>query len=202
MTPREWTRVHFEPHEAQDFRDKSDRLLIMGESHYGDDINSNKTKEVIREHLAEECRLAFFTKVAKAVRGEIAADIEEQRQFYADVAFYNYVQVSIDAVRMAPTSDQFDYSVPAFREVLRTLKPTKIIALGWRLYDNTPSFWDNGDRAWERESDSGPQMHPKGAQGCFVDGTSKYPTLFISHPSGRGFSSEAWHTRIAAFLKD
>jgi hypothetical protein len=200
MAVEEWTNVHFEPYEPSDFRTKTTRLLIVGESHYGGYTGSDVTKDVIREHLDGCCRLAFFTKVATAVHGAIAAEIEEQRRFYGDVAFYNYVQHSIEAARIAPTKDQFDCSVLAFREVLRKLKPTRIIALGWRLYDNTPSFWDNGDRAWEKGSDCGPQIHPKGAQGYFVDGTLRYPCLFISHPSGRGFSPQAWHTRITAFL--
>ena len=80
---------------GKDFINAKKKILILGESHYGDNAEMGKvtytTKGVIESYL-ERHDIPFFTKIAKTFGYE---NYEEIRKFYNLVCFGNYVNVIV-----------------------------------------------------------------------------------------------------------
>jgi hypothetical protein len=143
------------------------RILILGESHYGDDseATSDFTSRVVQD-LAKDQRSSFFTKVSKVLLGLNSSDWlddKERGDVWDHVAFYNFIQgfVSTEA-RVRPTDDMWENSKEPFLKVINTLKPQIILVLGKALGANIPEL--------------GPEIK----------------VCVIQHPS-TGFSYEKWN---------
>ena len=118
------------------------RLLILGESHRGDDPDEvNMTIPVVEEWLSGVSNPAyrFFTHLAVALSGQEPWQID-RRAVFQHVAFYNYVGRVMPGSRVAPSQDDFVRSEAAFREVVELLQPTHIAVCGSRLWDAMPHF--------------------------------------------------------------
>lgn len=64
----------------------------------------------------------------------------DRSAFWNDVAFYNYVQVSVgDSARVRPTAEMFGAAERPFWRTLRELKPTHMLVLGAELWESLPS---------------------------------------------------------------
>jgi hypothetical protein len=138
--------VRFEPWEGERYKQAplGKRLLILGESHYdwtkGSSIDNDAavTKDCIQEQLKGHYKKAFWTNIATTFVGH-RPTLEEKREFWHSVAFYNYVQSSVGfGPRIPPSSEQLARSESAFFEVLESLQPQVVVALGYRLWPGLP----------------------------------------------------------------
>lgn len=89
---------------------------------------------------------AAFRKFEKSLVGHDTS-LDESREIWNSVAFYNYVQKSLDGSRKSPEWVDFCNSKDAFFEVLENLRPDLIIVWGvTRMWNNMPSAgWDEGE---------------------------------------------------------
>ena len=167
------------------------RTLVLGESHYesknNPDISNspNETIDCIQEQVDGDNTYAFWTKVATALTG-LKPTVDDKRQFWNSVAYYNYVQESAGSgSRIEPAAKSWKMSEVPFVEVLEELKPNFIVALGYRMWDRLPNL--NGHEGPKIETappQSGTWIYPH-SDGCAL--------LFnIMHPSS-GFSPSEWH---------
>jgi len=152
------------------------RILILGESHYGD-IGTESTAfttKVVREY-AQEKRSRFFTITQKLVAGISPDDWvsdEERAAFWEQVAFYNFVQAFPGSEpRCRPTQEMWSAATAAFFRTLAELKPQVVVVLGFELQANLPEV-------------------PSGIHVCFA-----------RHPSSWGFQYEQWQPAIQAAIK-
>ena len=152
------------------------RVLILGESHYGDigAESATFTTEVVRE-WAQDKRHRFFTVTQKLVAGigtdEWVTD-EERAAFWEQVAFYNFVQAFPGPEpRYRPTQEMWAAASPAFLATLAELKPQVVVILGIELQGYLPEV-------------------PNGIHLCFAQ-----------HPSSRGFQYGQWQPAIQAAIK-
>jgi hypothetical protein len=162
--------IIFEPWIGRLFEDNNHfgiRVLVLGESHYGDgaETRATVTSEVVRS-LAQDERHAFFTKVSKVLLGLDGAttiDNETRGEIWEHIAFYNYIQgfVGTDA-RVRPTAEMWDEAREPFFKVVHDLNPKLILVLGKELGNSLPNI-------------------PEGIEVCI-----------IQHPS-TGFSYEKWN---------
>lgn len=119
------------------------RILILGESHYGDpgDEHENFTIDVVKL-WGQEKRLPFFTKISKTVLNYGASDFlsdQDRFDFWENVAFYNYVQAIVgEGPRDRPSCAMWEKSESALQEVIENLAPQVIIVLGKELAENLP----------------------------------------------------------------
>ena len=153
---------------------KGVRLLILGESHYGDAGTEHPqfTKDVVRQ-WGQQNRLAFFTKIAKLALGRAAGvwiTNEERSAFWEQVAFYNFVQKFVPEARHRPSPEMWDHACEPFQKVIETLKPHVILVLGQELAAHIPSV------------------------------TSEITLCSIQHPSYSGFQYEPGMTQLASCL--
>ena len=123
------------------------RILLLGESHYGKgDEDSSFTKRVVRK-WGQDNRHRFFTTIAKFILdqgkdGNLST--EKKREFWENVAFYNYVQeiVAEEAREERPTPGMWKRSEKAYYQVLQELKPDLVVVLGKQLARNLPAQVD------------------------------------------------------------
>lgn len=159
------------------------RWLLLGESHYGRPGTERPgfTKDVIRE-LVFTKRYSYFTKIAKLVLGlppgHFLTD-DDLHTFWNRVTFYNYVQSLVGTTaRIRPTQTMWEAAKSPFLEVLRTVRPTHILVLGWELWRFLPV--GSGERVVVLQDGTRYAFREyQLASGTAVAGC-------VKHPSGRG----------------
>jgi|SRR5579885_2739419 len=187
-----WKHVYFFPWVGKNYGTASRRLLILGESHYGDDDESQDftrrlTKEIVRGHTTGR----FWTQIAQTLTGKSRWDID-RKEFWNSVSFYNYVQEIVGgAARIAPTAEMFHRSESAFFEVLDQLKPTHLIATGRRLWYQMPRLVDENLKFYVAGQ---PYQY-----GEYSREWGRVLAMGIKHPS-TAFNSCHWHPVVSAFL--
>ena len=116
------------------------RILVLGESHYGDgEPLPDTTVRVFEEYLGcpetVPSYLQSFHKFERSLTG-IKTDADQRRQIWDSLLFYNFVQeFSTNAPRKMLDVKNPSQSIEAFFEVLEEYRPEYIIAWGYRLWD-------------------------------------------------------------------
>lgn len=177
------------------------RILVLGESHYGDgEPSADTTARVFEEYLG--CPgtvppyLQSFKRFERSLTGT-ETDPQQRRRIWDSLLFYNFVQeISTDAPRQTPDVKNRQQSAAAFFEVLEKYRPEYIIAWGYRLWDKLlpAERWEWGE---EIAADGLPAV--KFGYYTLSDGT-RIKTIPVKHPSA-GYSWTKWHQLIKQFLK-
>jgi len=212
-----WLRARSEPKcrpwKGRGYRKTNDfglpaKLLILGESHYGDpsEWDRQTTVRVIREYC-EEGGYPFFTKTMRTVLGSDApaATSAQRTRFFESIAFCNYVQSSVGDKRyIPPTEEMWVEAAPPFHATWKSLRPTHILACGWRLWDIIPpeKFWTRPPEdliGWFDLADF-PRggRTPESILGCYQHSEGRSVVLAIPHPSRISY---AWHPVVKRFLE-
>ena len=85
--------------------------------------------------------------------------VDDREYVWNQVAFYNFIQFNLEAPGVKETDEQFNDSIPAFKEVLEELKPDVIIVWGYGLFDRLYGLGEtdgeemsltNGDKVYTR----------------------------------------------------
>lgn len=128
------------------------RTLILGESNYTDVDKFNnelvincvlddmETDPDVQRDTGGFCR--FSTKLRRLIFGSDSTI--KPGEFWHDVAFYNFVQEVVGSnARDRPTGEMWRASIPAFIEVVETLKPSRILVLGQANWSNLLSILES-----------------------------------------------------------
>ena len=134
--------IAFEPYVGPRFAQSPVRLLILGESHYGEpnaEDPHGATRKVVHMWRTRQWAVRYLTIAARIVTGLKAWEIDRDTAF-AEIAFYNFVQVQMPTIKHRPTAEQCRASWDAFREVLELHDPTHILTTGsGLLWSNMPA---------------------------------------------------------------
>ena len=151
------------------------RVLVLGESHYGDssDANEDFTTFIVHKYGLPIGGGGFFAKVVKVLLQKDATiwlTAEERAETWEHVAFYNYIQAFVgDGARQRPTHEMWLAAERPFMEVVAALRPHLILALGKELERRMPAL------------------------------PAEITVCNIQHPS-TGFSYAKWNPRFAEAL--
>lgn len=187
----------------------SKKILVIGEAHicggcptcgikynpYCEDIS---TPEIITSYLKDHQGKwsRTFRKFERALVG-YSTDNEQSEAIWNSIAFYNYIQVSMNEARTKPSFDLFKEGEMPFWEVVNYLSPDLIICWGkTRMYDNMPSTnWEKGDPIKHENIEAlfGKYSINNGQMAIAI------PTLWIAHPSS-SFSWKKWHNIIKTLI--
>ncbi|BBQ90346.1 hypothetical protein [Raoultella ornithinolytica] len=119
------------------------RVLILGESHYGDqeDEAEDFTQMVVKDN-AYTPGSPFFSRVTKLLMlSEEYPTDTERYEAWQQVSFYNFVQEFVGRQgRIRPTPQMWKDAMPMFIEVARGLKPDVIVVLGYDLWNKAPEL--------------------------------------------------------------
>ena len=185
------------------------KVLILGESHYCSSKPDNETCPC--SLVGEECSSLTndvvddtlfcyngeryqrtFVCFERAVYGKVPTQ-EERVALWNSVAFYNYFQFAQSGARR-PIEQETSASESAFKEVLSTLKPDKVVVWGKRLYDILPD-WGGKHSILDAEVDGTTDIWT-----YVVDG-KEIPCLLVYHPSSPvGKNWTMWHSFYKKFL--
>lgn len=139
------TDIYFKPFIGEKYHNSHHgvRLLVLGESHYGDieDLSPDYTQHVVTE-LAFRPGSPFFTKTTKLLRGLTdEPSIQERQDTWQSIAFYNYIQEFVgNTSRIRPTPAMWQRSAAALKEVFEELRPDVILVLGYQMRDELPDL--------------------------------------------------------------
>lgn len=136
----EMNGVNFHPYVGPIYRTEAVRLLIVGESHYGepDDDPTEATRTVVEKWRSGEWAVRYLTIAARILTGLEAWQID-RRTALNGTAFYNFVQVNMSEIGTRPTVAEARASWDAFRAVLDACDPTHILVTGTGfLWPNMP----------------------------------------------------------------
>ena len=168
------------------------RILVLGEAHYEWDktilLSPDFTIDCIREQIEGRSTFKFWTNIAIAFLNK-RPSLEEKKEFWESVAFYNYIQQSLGfGPRLAPSQEMWRNSEPGFVEVLAELLPRVIIVLGYRLWRHLPpvSRLDGPKIIGSKQTDTWYYPIPNG-ESCL--------TYAIQHPS-TGFNGTDWYPYV------
>ena len=189
--------VPFLPWVGDNYESSSKRLLVLGESHYDREnlASPPKTYTVDRwkEYLAAPTG-KFWTNTIQVVSGRARKDCDESdiRSIAHGFAFYNYCNKMVgNGPRIAPSSAAWKESRPDFDLVLDSIKPTHVLVLGQRLWNNL------------KEDVQGAEVMigDRSRKICYFKTSGLLaPTLPINHPSGR-FSWQAERPWVEELLR-
>jgi hypothetical protein len=184
----------------------SPKLLIVGESHYAkardnetieevqekEERNKELTREVIWEcPISKDWKNPTLDKVGRIFVGD---GNYKRRDFWQDVAFYNFVQRMVHYVEPPerPSENDFTSGWVVFYDVLRIVKPDYCVFLGSQARH---TFWSSMKRLGIEFAD---QKRSEQIGRCWsyraeiILAGRSVPIVFIQHP-GKYFSSPAWH---------
>lgn len=176
------------------------RILVLGESHYGDgEPSSDTTVRVFEEYLGcpetVPSYLQSFHKFERSLVGS-STDCTDRKRIWDSVVFYNYLQTPMSGPRQGGKKSDYANSSEAFFEVLEKYRPEYIIVWGYRLWDNMPTErWKWGE---EIVVDGLPAV--KFGYYTLSDGT-RIKAIPIKHPSA-GYSWTKWHELIDIFTNN
>ena len=170
------------------------RLLILGESHYGDGTpDKNLTQQLTRKYAEGEWNHRFWTGTMQAVAGSDKTEIDRM-DFWQSVALYNFIQEFVGpGPRIPPSPEAWRSARPAFEAVLKTLRPQVLLVLSMRLWNNLPCFGREGPTLQVGKLSCESWLYP-------LPESSEVLATSINHPS-RFFSWKKWHPVVAASLK-
>lgn len=187
------TNILFKPWVGEKFYNSESRLLLLGESHYGDfyrPVVALATQNAVERWRSRSWRPRYFVAAARLLHDAPAKKIDVEKAFDR-VAFYNFVQAMMLTVKQRPTASEFQRSGAAFNEVLQKLTPTHIVATGMTLWRSMPNANTTSN--------------------IIKLGNEEMPVRYYDTPSGvalatvvphlsRAFSPTRWHAPIADFL--
>ncbi len=183
------------------------KILVLGEAHICGgcgECGKSENAEECGDFTTSSCMdvilagerapwTATFRKFEKSLAGHDTS-LDESRAIWNSVAFYNYVQKSLDASRKSPEWVDFSNSKDAFFEVLDKLHPDLIIVWGvTRMWSNMPSDgWEEGDEMLVGG------CPVKNGWYTLTDG-HRVRAIWVYHPSS-GYSWDWWHEVIKEVL--
>lgn len=186
--------IVFQPWVGSRFAGGDVRLLLLGESHYGEphEDAAQSTIHVVEQWKTHQWTVRYLTTAARLMTGKQAGQIDRAGDLEA-IAFYNFIQVGMETIKRRPSWAQFQASAPAFRAVLQQLNPTHVIATGTGLWNAMPAFDVGGEG---EQVDLAGQTRLVGHY-CTPSGSALATS--VPHLS-RGLSATYWREPVSAFL--
>ncbi|MDP4176226.1 MAG: hypothetical protein Q8933_19760 [Bacteroidota bacterium] len=141
--------VIFYPWLGKNYNDrgfKGKKILILGESHYGDfsSEESNTTIDTVERYLGRLTTTSdthnwksFFTKITKICLDKDEIFKEDKDCFWDSVVYYNYLTESLKK-NCRPTTEQWENSGANFYKVINYYKPDIVLVLGDALWKHMP----------------------------------------------------------------
>lgn len=169
------------------------KLLVLGESHYGDDRGADMTRYWLDAHISKS-----FSPTWRGCEKVLAyCQPPRGKSVWSSVAFANFVQVCMQSRDDRPQDADWQTGRDAFAELLDHVKPDVLLILGWATWQELP--WH--EWPWEHECPSSLRtaddewgvvyQRPDGARS--VAG-------FIYHPASPGWRAESWYPHVDRLL--
>ena len=189
------TNIVFKPWIGKDYETGGifgKRILVLGESHYGFTNEEDATNKVVNYVISGGSAewTGTFRKFERSLVGHYT-DNEESKKIWNSVAFYNYLQNSMNHPRQSPKESDFDSSSNAFYKVMNQLKPDLIIA--WGI---THMYWFMPGEGWTVGAKLLYENKKDVPNGYYtLDSGKRIRVIWVKHPSA-AYSWDKWYKVI------
>jgi hypothetical protein len=117
------------------------RLLVLGESAYAQQDDkwpycTDYPTKIVKNRVFDGHGGSFFLGVAKLFAEHVTRYSSQYQEAWSAIAFSEYIQEPLENHSMKPASHLYDAASPAFEELVALCKPTHVIAISRRLWDN------------------------------------------------------------------
>jgi hypothetical protein len=193
--------VYFLPWIGTEYKEQPARLLLLGESHYGDDPAiwatdpQLATIECTQAYVDGLWRHRYWTNIMKVVEGGNYWEIDRVI-FWSKVSLYNYIQRLVsEEPGVAPTEHMWRDATQGFGSVLQHLDPTHILVLSKRLWDRLPQD------SYRSESTIVCNGHTREIRKFYFGPQGVAIATCLPHPSYHfHFNAKILHPLVRAFL--
>lgn len=182
----EWSeQVGFHPWVGKNYENAPRKILLLGDSHYGDEADTDFTQNVIKHQIFEQKkRMRFFTCIIWTVFGN-SDDIEDK---FSMITFYNYVQTLMSASRLRPSDSDYKTAQKPFIEVLQKLLPDMVVTFGDAMTFHFPCIAE--ENAWGKDT---VDEYPDVQLNNFIIRNRSIPVYSLPHPSGGKFNMRIYY---------
>ena len=194
------SNIYFTPYMGDKYFDgfNGKKLLALQESYFGseeDMPSTDLTTKLIESYLDPLDHFSHwknsFRKFERCITGKELTQ-EEREDFFAHLAFYNYVQEGLSASQKV-TKKQYKEAEEPFWETIDKLQPDNIVVWGYRLFDNLPKTNFFKDETIEIDGTKAYTGH------YILNNGHKVCVIAIRHPAA-AFSWELHHKIITQWF--
>lgn len=174
------------------------RLLVLGESSYGENLLATSPRVLIEHYLEHSARWhSTYTRFLKLLTGQTAAPDKSQRKaLWGELAFTNYLTRAAGfKARDRPTEVQWGESLPDFLKFLSWLNPTPDAVIVWGM-----PLWNTLEHNPECQQ-CVQWNHTQGMGYIHWPGGQPIPAVGIAHPSSPVSCNTKWRKHLDDFLK-
>ena len=134
------------PWVGNEYFDSEHRILIVGESHYLTGSKSNRleaeklnfTLNVIQTFCIDHRELQpTFDNLNRCLFGKKNPKKKVRTEMWKQLAFYNFVQRPMESIDERPTNEDLKTGWKVFAELIKILKPTHCIFIGFAAADSS-----------------------------------------------------------------
>ena len=185
-----WSKqVKFHPWVGSNYENMPLKILLLGDSHHGEEGNKDFTKDVIRLFCHNQLKQKrFFNGIIWTLYGN-NNDLENK---YNNIAFYNYVQKLVSGPRIRPPHEDYMAAQAPFIEVLKKLQPDIVISFGYCLQYYVQDLTKEDKQqypSWDVHSAG--EKHEVEYQTLKIDGKTT-PIYALPHPCGNKFNRQIY----------
>ena len=188
----------FKPWIGSEYPSRSPKVLILGESHYGNAhlehgyALEDKTLLCIRDQIDDTWKHAYYTKVVSTVIGH-RPTLEDKREFWNSVAYHNLITEPLERSRKAPSEEQWINSIKTLPQFMDDLKPDYCLCMGVRMWQRLSVAYDLTTHSTQSEAgECG--VKSSNVFGCYFHG--------IKHPSSFGYSYGIWGNHVRSVINE
>lgn len=190
-----FSKCFFEPWIGREFDQgiRGHRVLLLGESHYGDHIAADHrsyTADIVKRYAIDGPTIAYFTIVYRLLTNDAIPTPSLRAEFWNSVSFYNYVQNYVGTgPRQRPTTANWASGRLPFVQVIDALRPACVVVLGRNLM-----------RCLQQQH----TLTPTATTDIFYYTTDNGLTTLLAtvrHPSG-GFAYSRWRPTVEFMFND
>lgn len=185
---------------GKEYFNSESRVLIIGESHYlldehdphyaknKEEVNSPQkdfTRNVVQTFCVNNKKpQPTFDNLTRCLSGKQKVSPQKRMELWQHLAFYNFVQRPMKSNKKRPKSEDMQTGWKVFAELIKMLKPTKCIFIGFAAADSyNPYICEHGEKVG------------RCAARLFsakIDENTSCPCIAIKHTS-QYFSWKKWH---------
>jgi len=207
-------RLPWLPWIGDKYKDSANRLMIVGEIHYGEwrtgwDARSkellddhNFTRIVIKDHaLNYKATGKMYRNLERVIFNETYPTDEKKEKLWRSICYHNLVLKPMKNSNCRPTWANYLEGWEIFFDMLEVLKPTCCLVAG--TTEKVNSFQAVADQRNAKISKRIPSDKISRTHGEKLDVNSdklSFRLVFIMHPSGQNFSWSKWHPFINKFI--
>jgi hypothetical protein len=180
------------PYVGKNFENNDKKILILGESHYGNDTDKYFTRNITNETGAgnSDYSLNFFSKINNFFK--ITTNKEN---FWSNLSFYNFIQRKMTNNVERPSKNDFLSGWNVLLKVLEVIKPDYCLFFGLSAADYFNDYCNKNNLKFSKIVWADRISNSYYKTGSLFLNDIEIKLVFVKHPS-KFFKVEEWQKAL------